>query len=263
MKVGRFAVAPLALPAMIALPAPASFVGLSIEEKHNSYGITTYNIYAQFDGGPGDLVTAVAATPNHPLFIQPDTFCPGTFYQHPFGNDKPPNPFLVELFPSLGYDTFVTIGKKTSVGDQTGLSPGWPGFGVCSLKGSHLGWYVTPDDPQGHPDANNRVLLMQLSSIPGNFGLFNGMILVQGESNGVVFSEYLFTGRHCDCFDRIDPCFCFLRDLDGDLDVGITDLLYLLSQWGPSPCGKPDYDNSGSVDQDDLMTLLTSWGPCG
>lgn len=57
-------------------------------------------------------------------------------------------------------------------------------------------------------------------------------------------------------------CGC-AEDIDGDSDVGVTDLLTLLGQWGP--CGA---DCSGDINEDDvvdildLLTLLSAWGPC-
>ncbi len=50
-------------------------------------------------------------------------------------------------------------------------------------------------------------------------------------------------------------------DLDGDGDVGILDLLTLLSAWGTDPGGPPDFDADGVVGVLDLLTLLANWGP--
>ena len=55
-----------------------------------------------------------------------------------------------------------------------------------------------------------------------------------------------------------------LGDLDGDDSVGITDLLILLSRWGPCPdppdeC-PADLDLDGSVGVLDLLNLLANWG---
>jgi len=52
-------------------------------------------------------------------------------------------------------------------------------------------------------------------------------------------------------------------DLDGNGIVDISDLLILLSQWGP--CANPgdcpaDLDQDGSVDLSDLLVLLANWG---
>lgn len=52
------------------------------------------------------------------------------------------------------------------------------------------------------------------------------------------------------------------EDLDGDGQVGVTDLLDLLGQWGTNPGGSPDFDDDGDVGVTDLLQLLGGWGPC-
>jgi len=50
-------------------------------------------------------------------------------------------------------------------------------------------------------------------------------------------------------------------DLDGDGQVAFSDLVILLSSWGPCP-GTPclgDLDGSGTVDFADLVALLSAW----
>ena len=52
-------------------------------------------------------------------------------------------------------------------------------------------------------------------------------------------------------------------DFDGDGLVGITDLLILLSNWGPCPPKVPcpaDLDANGTVGIIDLLILLANWG---
>ncbi len=51
-------------------------------------------------------------------------------------------------------------------------------------------------------------------------------------------------------------------DLDGDGDVGVPDLLELLSQWGTAPGGPPDFDGDFNVGVPDLLILLANWGKC-
>lgn len=50
-------------------------------------------------------------------------------------------------------------------------------------------------------------------------------------------------------------------DLDGDGQVGASDLASLLGSWG-SGAGPADLDGNGSVGASDLASLLGSWGPC-
>ncbi len=51
-------------------------------------------------------------------------------------------------------------------------------------------------------------------------------------------------------------------DLDLDGNVGITDFLDLLAQWGTDPSGPPDFNSNGVVDINDFLELLANWGPC-
>lgn len=53
------------------------------------------------------------------------------------------------------------------------------------------------------------------------------------------------------------PC---LGDLDDDGEVGVDDILALLSQWGGS--GTADLDMSGTVEVNDVLIMLQMWGPC-
>ena len=49
-------------------------------------------------------------------------------------------------------------------------------------------------------------------------------------------------------------------DLDESNNVGTSDLLALLAQWGTA--GPADFDGSGAVGTSDLLALLANWGPC-
>ncbi|MEE9130908.1 MAG: hypothetical protein V3T84_12890 [Phycisphaerales bacterium] len=65
-------------------------------------------------------------------------------------------------------------------------------------------------------------------------------------------------------FDLAPNCNC-PQDLDGDGNVGASDLLSLLVSWGPCPpkadC-PADFDGNGTVGASDLLALLVNWGPC-
>ncbi len=51
-------------------------------------------------------------------------------------------------------------------------------------------------------------------------------------------------------------------DLDSNGDVGVTDLLILLANWGPCAGCPGDLDGNGSADVVDLLALLAAWGAC-
>ncbi len=55
-------------------------------------------------------------------------------------------------------------------------------------------------------------------------------------------------------------------DVDWDGEVGITDLLIVLSEWG-QPSGTSDFTGidqapDGVVDLYDFLGVLAAWGPC-
>jgi len=99
--------------------------------------------------------------------------------------------------------------------------------------------------------------------------LLNGVI----ESDNPDFSEFVITiemadrqpltGRFQHSTIEADilgkPC---PWDLDFDDEVGITDFLSLLAQWGTDPGGPPDFNSNGTVDLSDYTELLENWGPC-
>jgi len=65
------------------------------------------------------------------------------------------------------------------------------------------------------------------------------------------------------CISRFpEECAFCPWDLDDDGEVGITDFLDLLDDWGTDPFGAPDFDGDGDVGVTDFLDLLVYWGPC-
>jgi len=172
----------------------AGFTGISTASKPNPWGILTVNVYAEFDRPGEDHMLAVAGTPNAPLLIE---VIGGAFYQHAFGSDRPPQCYNLGCggsFPSIAFDTFVTIGVKGVGGghqpdDQMILTLDWPGFGESTLATPNAGWAVTPIYPQGDPFNPNffagdgRVLIGQFSTVDGS--AIQGTMLLSFLSNDV------------------------------------------------------------------------------
>ncbi len=236
----------------------AGFLGISTVSKSNEFGLLVCNVYAEFDRPGEDFMLAVAGTAQNVLTIQVNG---GTFYQHPFGTDRPPSPSLLGTYPSLAYDTFVTIGKKDDNGDEL-LLVEWPGFGSSVLQSSIGGWAVTPDFPQGDPfDAvnsfpgNGQILIGQFSTANGTS--IQGTMLLQVITNGVTELSVVSFQHMLD-----PPCPWDIEPPGGDGLVGITDFLDLLAQWGTDPGGPPDFDGDGNVGIIDFLELLANWGLC-
>ena len=184
-----------AVPLILTGSATAGFLGIETVSKPNDFGIFTVNVYAVFDRPGEDLMIAVAGTPFNPLDI---SVVDGTFFQHAAGTDRAPLGTLIDVFPDLAYDTFVTIGVK-QVGpgggnpgqpfDNLTLTPGWPGFGLSNLQGTNMGWAVRPDAPQADPfnrdfyPGDGRVLIGQFSTQDG-IGI-TGTMLTKYIDNGI------------------------------------------------------------------------------
>jgi hypothetical protein len=180
---------------IFAASASAAFTGLSTETRTNDFGLTVVSLYADFDQ-VGDQLNAVAGTPLSPLTI---SVIDGTFYQHAFGTDRAPFVGIVSSFPSLAYDTFVTIGVEMlgPLGQPEDLSfttPLWQGFGTDTLSTTSEGWMVLPGSAQGDPfnpdfaAGDGRTLIGQLATGDG-LG-FEGSMLVHYNSNGVPLASY-------------------------------------------------------------------------
>ena len=182
-------------PLILSGSTDAGFVGIKATTKPNEFGLFVVNVYATFDRPGEDLMIAVAGTPNNPTSIRVKE---GTFFQHALGTDRAPLGALIDIFPDLAYDTFVTIGVK-QVGpgggnpgqpfDNLTLTPGWPGFGPSNLDLTNSGWAVTPIEPQADPfnpdffPGNGQVLIGQYATADG-IGIM-GTMLMQFFSNGV------------------------------------------------------------------------------
>ena len=50
-------------------------------------------------------------------------------------------------------------------------------------------------------------------------------------------------------------------DLDDSGETDVSDLLILISDWGPCGGCSSDFDENGIVNVTDLLTLIDAWGP--
>lgn len=116
--------------------ASAAFLGLEIrEDKDLSFpglpaGARVFNFYAKFDGpgGPQGTPGFVNRVLNVGQANSTAGFGPtggATFFQTgaPTGGDTAPNSGLFGVDPSLRYDTYVSIGRKTSDAMSPGTGP--------------------------------------------------------------------------------------------------------------------------------------------
>jgi hypothetical protein len=161
----------------------ADLQGISHESFDSGLGIgTTYRIYADVDAG--DQVDAIFGDAVNPLSIQTST----SFYQNQFGDYGAPTESLFGFFPSLEYDSFVTIGKLNDTGDaMLDIGIDWSTFednggDIWSENGT---WFATPDDAQVYEE-DGRVLLAQFTTD----GTISGELNILGKNEDLTSWQY-------------------------------------------------------------------------
>ncbi len=229
--------------------ASGAFVGVKITGAQNPFNMTVVRIYAEFDNIEQDHMLAVAGTPDSPLYFRWNN---GDFYQHVFGSDTAPLENIVVAFPSLAFDTFVSIGRLTetqSAPDTTQLSKGWPGFADCSLIGSSLSWSVDADDPQGAPGPDGRVFIGQFTTDNGYYE--GGRLLIKAVSDGDPSFQAVVSLCH------FIPC--QVADITQNGCVDRDDFMLVLELWGSTDGCRADIDGDGNVGITDLLIVLADW----
>ena len=164
---------------LLAATASADFQGLSADIVGVDMAVPgapahwTARIYANL--GAGDRLDAVYGNADNPLSMGTTS----SLYQNAFGGNTSAaiNPALYSAFPSLAYDSWVSIGLE----DQTGnaLSDIGMNYGENSVSTSDGSFYVTPDDAQGQ-EVGGRVLIAQFTTFDYDSKL-TGTISLQGK----------------------------------------------------------------------------------
>lgn len=147
----------------------------------NPLNLFVTNVYVRFSE-PDDRLLSIG-------FSNMFTKNGSDFYQHLFGQATAPGSALVAAFPSLAFDTFVTIGVKINDGsDATATDFDYLDIGN-KISG---GWFADPDSGQGDAingtlkeDGNYWVLVAQLTidDKPDN-GVAGSMIVFWQEAPG-------------------------------------------------------------------------------
>ena len=165
--------------------ASADLQGISIDESLTASG-TTFSVFASVE--EGDQVDAIFGDSVDTLTIGSDN----GFYQNMFGSHKAPSAALFGFFPSLRYDSFVTIGLDTDAGNaMLDIGVDWSIFEGDVISGSHYdganietnngSWFATPDDPQVLAGADLRVLVGQFTMM-GMDDNVSGVLNLQGKA---------------------------------------------------------------------------------
>ncbi len=149
---------------VLASAATADVSVSAVSMGDSGYG-AQYRLYANIDAGW--RVDAVYGNADNVLSIESN----GSFYQNAFGGSTSMdiNPALIAVFPSLAYDSWVTIGLTDSTGNAlNNIGIDFGSFaGGGALVTDNGSWFVTPDDAQG-AEVNGQVLLGQFTVAGGS-----------------------------------------------------------------------------------------------
>ncbi|MGB2014901.1 MAG: hypothetical protein ACPHSF_05505, partial [Flavobacteriales bacterium] len=171
-------------------------------------GQTTYRFYQNMIN-PDDFLSSVYGNEDAPFAFETTT----GFYNSQFGGSVASaiNPAFLGFFPELGADSWVTIGiESQNVGDEVAISTvestdqpwvsafafgqGISGQNVYMNDATGGAWYVLNNTPNGLPDADGRVLFMQVTTAGEISGTINLQIFENGVGSESIYNTYDFAG---------------------------------------------------------------------
>ncbi len=177
-------------------------------------GMTTYQVYLTLENAT-DFVSAVTGDSDNPSFVRTST----AFHQDPLGsaNAHGINPLVVDAFPALAYDSWVSIGLENAADATAGegevsLVEGEPWVnafetgGDLDLTGQYGGgWFILNGAQNGVAGDDLRVLLGQFTTD----GVFSGQLYVQvfpsGDGANMQFQTVRWGEPQCGC-QLADAC---------------------------------------------------------
>ena len=104
-------------------------------------------------------------------------------------------------------------------------------------------------------------IVMDMESESGACCLDSGACVVVPQHN-CDFAGGTFLGADSECVDSSCSETCD-GDVDGNGNVNVTDLLAVISSWGPCMSCGADVNSDDTVDVSDLLMVIDAWGSCG
>ncbi|MAI67700.1 MAG: hypothetical protein CMJ26_07480 [Phycisphaerae bacterium] len=189
----------------------------------------------------------------------------GTFYQNPFGGPTSVsiNPALYSSFPSLEFDSFVTVGAMDSTGFPYGnnalqtIGVDWANFednGGDVYTDNGL-WFVTPDDTQGEP------IMFTNQNCEDKYGVLVSRVTVFGELDsvymGALFQGKDNTGTTWQATGELTVWYPTITDcnnngVDDGCDIVNGSSIDANGNGIPDECEFPDCNGNGIDDNDDI-----------
>ena len=168
-------------------------------------GQTTYRFYQNM-ANPDDFLSSVYGNEDAPFAFETTT---GFFNSQLVVRCERDDPAFFGFFPELGADSWVTIGiESQNVGDEVAIStvestdqPWVSAFALARLSGQNVymndatggAWYVLNNTPNGLPDADGRVLFMQVTTA-GEFPEPSTSNFREWRGSASIYNTYEFSG---------------------------------------------------------------------
>ena len=230
-----------------AVLATAQITGISVETVVEHDGIvipelaghTTYRVYADVTSST-DFISAVYGNQDSPLMLGTD----GAFFHDATAGNFAQNvvPSLFSFFPTLEYDSWLTIGVSNS--DEGSSVQNTPSTLVDAFAAFNAGDGFVVNDPIGGSwfnllqclstleecamedlafgGADNRVLLAQLTSTGDVYGVFNMQVFPAGDQDEEIKQTLTFSSDDADLFGCTNPAATGNEEGEGVYDPAAT-----------------------------------------
>jgi hypothetical protein len=164
------------------------------------------------------------------------------------------NDFLVTSDPDLESCLFIE-GLENGTYDvvlyaRMPAAPDVKSYTDCDQEPAHP-FYEVGGDWSGHHEELVSYSYHAAQVVNGALWLHSGIVPGHDPKDGAALNGVQI--------HKVDPC---PADIDDTDDVGFSDLLAVLSAWGPCPGCHEDIDGDGNVAFADLLEVLSAWGEC-
>ena len=274
----------------------SSVEGYSIEIEEIATeieGATTYQVYVTTPSET-DVVNAILGNSLNPIILGSSS----QMYQNTAGSALPSPTELFAFYPTLQYDSYVTLGAETPADAMAfpptadGSEPAWVSsfenggnIEIDDVVGS--GWYMNADvmGQYGIAGDDNRVLVAQLTTPGTIYGQLYVQIFPEGLSAGnTIYVNLAFGSSSCGCTDPMacnydddnytDDGFCFYA-ADGESceatclydtfepSVGAFEAEYTTScELASSDVRQPEFSDNCDENLDVMYTDVVFTGAC-
>ena len=156
-----------------------------------------------------------------------------------------------------GFPTGISVGDLDNDGDNDVVITALDPYSFDREHGEQSVIIIRNDTVE-----SSTITLTNLGSMSGSGTLIDlGDVNEDGLLDIIVVSESGGVAEQIEYWLNASPSSTCVGDFDGNGEVRVNDLLYLISAWG-NQGGDADLDGNGIVAVADLLILISNWGPC-